>query len=546
MLLIVLIIIVYIKQRCNKYNKHSPYNIEQFANIELKNTEIEQGNKIIEQTIINNKKLKSNLENINKYYINSLTENILDLQTRNDDLQTKNLNINECDTTCQIKNINLIKNNELEIERLNKIIADIVIEDKELFIKNLVECINKNNSSNVNDGTNKQCISIPEGIGLLNEEGIVNYIKTLESKIKQESPKLNEFICRQCNIQDKEPDLDEDLFVYEEDEELKTVVRIDDSTCVQSCDEVKNIENQITEQEWKVKQALLDKKLQYMKEHQSHEDTKYDGISSKTLNKLFNPSFGDDKDTVLTEDELKNIHLNLTTQENNIRTYYIFILQKFIHTKKLKLATYTKIKNKNQKEINSLLATNKKKSCKIDCITKNLKKIKALNKNTKQYGDFNTNNKIKTEIKNLEKLILLINIDNRAVVINKIINCLTNNISIDKCIIIPETNYIKNIINLNESQFTDFIETKFAEKVGILNDTKLLSTINYDEDSYNITGISQKDPSTLQNSYVIPELTEFYNIAVHNKQESVGYFPSKHPISPFNSNSYKSQYDNPN
>ena len=223
MLLIVLIIIVYIKQRCDKYNRNAPFNIEQFANLELKNTEIDQGNKLIEQTIINNKKLKSNLENINKYYINSLIEKILDLQTKNDNLNADYLNINECDTTCQIKNLNLIKNNELEIERLNKIVKNIVIEDKELFIKNTVECITKNNSSNVNDGTNKQCINIPEGISLLNEEGIVNYIKTLESKIEQDAPKMNEFICRQCNIQNKDPEPNQELFVYEEDEELKTV-----------------------------------------------------------------------------------------------------------------------------------------------------------------------------------------------------------------------------------------------------------------------------------------------------------------------------------
>jgi hypothetical protein len=544
MLLIVLIIIVYIKQRCNKYNRHSPFNIEQFANIELKNTELEQSNKLIEQTIINNKKLKSNLENINKYYINILIEKILDLQTINDNLKTQNLNINECDATCQIKNLNLIKNNELEIERLNKIVDDIVIENKDIFIKNQVECINKNNSSNANNDTNKQCIEIPEGIALLNEKGIVNYIKILESKIKQVSPKVNEFICRQCNIQDKESESDEDLFVYVEGEELKTFKNIDDSTCIQSCSEIKQIENEITDQEWELKQELLDKQLQYMKEHQSQEDKKYDGIPSKTLNKLFNPSFENENEneTVLTEAELKDIQSKLATQENILRTYYIFILQQYIHTKKLKLATYNNIKNKNQKQIDILLAINKKETCKIKCVTKNLKKIDTLNKNTKLYGDPKTNNKIKNEIKKIEKLILLINIDNRVIVINNIIKCLNNNVNIKQCILIPENKYIKDIIQLTELQFIEFLETKFSKNIGILNDTKILSKINYDEDSYNITGISQKE--NISDMYVIPELTEFYNIAVNNKQEPVGYFNSKEPISPLNNNIYKTQYYN--
>jgi len=546
MLLIVLIIIVYIKQRCNKYSRHAPFNIEQFANIELKNTELEQSNKLIEQTIINNKKLKSNLENINKYYINILIEKILDLQTINDNLKTQNLNINECDTTCQIKNLNLIKNNELEIERLNKIVDDIVIENKDIFIKNQVECINKNNSSNANNDTNKQCIEIPEGIVLLNEKGIVNYIKILESKIKQESPKLNEFICRQCTIQNKDPEPkhNDDLFVYGEDDELKEDINIDESTCIKSCSEIKQIENEITEQEWKLKQALLDKQLQYMKEHNSQEDKKYDGVSLKTLNKLFNPSFENENEneTALTEAELKDIQSNLATQENILRTYYIFILQQYIHVKKLKLATYNNIKNKNQKEINILLETNKKKTCKIKCVTKNLKKIDTLNKNTKLYGDYKKNYKIKNEIKKIEKLILLINIDNRVIVINNIIKCLNNNVNIKQCILIPENKYIKDIIQLTELQFIEFLETKFSKNIGILNDTKILSKINYDEDSYNITGISQKE--NISDMYVIPELTEFYNIAVNNKQEPVGYFNSKEPISPLNNNIYKTQYYN--
>ena len=534
LLLLLLLLVVFIKKRCIKYNRRNPFTIEDFANIDVKNKEIELNNKLIKEALQNKKDINNKFENLNKYYLNIMLSKIFDYKQEINKLLELNKDTTQCDNKCQIINLNKVKNIEIEIKRINKIIdedIDLDIENKDDFIKNLNKCIKQNKS--LSEDKKKQCVIHPAELELLNEKELVQYIKNIEDKIESKNPDLDRFICKQCKIQeDSNEDLD--VYIYGEDDELEETIKLDEALCNQSCKEVEKIEKEISIEDWKKKQALLDKKLQYMKEHQTKDDDKSQGMQLKSLKTLFNPEFKDDENPIVVSPHNKKL-------EQQVRTYYIFRLLQYKYYREQHINNYNNITVKNKKKVQKLLDLNKNINCTIDCTIDNLKKVEVLNQEISKYGNIKVIKNHNDYIKRLTVLINYINIDNKTIIERKINYCLKAKHPIKTCIQFPVNKDIKDVIDMKEKEFMEFIDSKYSDTIGSREDSKLLSRINYNKDSYNITGFSKEDDN-INDIVNIPNLPDFYDMYLSQNKEDIGFIYSNNQVSPHENNIYKTQY----
>jgi vacuolar-type H+-ATPase subunit I/STV1 len=201
-------------------------------------------------------KLKDNLNKLNKYYIYTLLEKIFLKKTEINVLSTLVKYKNKCDNNCAFQSKRTINLLIQQIDNLNKLINDLEIINKDSFIIEQLKCITKNNinaqkeclniiEKNYNNNSitdedikkeciniykndedkleicqrstneinfdltkNKciekhkvnenECIKIPEEIEFMTQPNIIEYIKDIETQIKQQEPKLNRFLCYKC------------------------------------------------------------------------------------------------------------------------------------------------------------------------------------------------------------------------------------------------------------------------------------------------------------------------------------------------------------
>jgi hypothetical protein len=342
LIIILLLVIIYIKKRNCRYGYKNMESFEVECNEDdtdinedfIKKEEDEEYIRIIK---CDTKKLKTRVNNLHKYYIYKLLETVFLKKTEINVLSLLVKNKEQCGNECMLKTkrtISLLRN---QVSNLEKIINDFEVEDKDNFIKKQLICITKNNKrahqkcittikelyyndtksdedikkeciekyNKDEDGkytkddelckkpakeirfimsknkcieshkiNEKECIEIPEEIEFMTQSNISKYIKDLEEQIKQQEPKLNRFLCYTCikKIKDKKEELSES----------------EKAKCKEVCkDIVEDIQERKKEDYEKQKKLFLAQQQQ-MNEYYEKQYKQNDGITSKTLKKIFN------------------------------------------------------------------------------------------------------------------------------------------------------------------------------------------------------------------------------------------------------------------
>ena len=349
-IIILLLLLIYIKKRSNKYGYK---NIETFIDLDEKNEADDEYVKIIKE---NTEKLKKRLNNLHQYYIYKLLETVFLKKTEINILSLLVKNKKKCNNNCMLQTKRSIVIIQNQVGNLEKIINDFELEDKDDFIKKQLDCITKNNAnaqkecmkiiqSNYYDDkksdadikkecvdkygieeelcskpvseisfvmsknkcveshkvNEKECIEIPEEIEFMTQTNISKYIKDLEEQIKKQEPKLNRFLCYKCikRIKDVKDELKDG-----EKEECKKVCK----------DIVEDIQNKKKEDYEKQKKLFLAQQQQ-MNEYYEKQYKQNDGITSKTLQKIFN---GEEAVSDSENNDIYDIYKNINVKKYKI------------------------------------------------------------------------------------------------------------------------------------------------------------------------------------------------------------------------------------
>jgi hypothetical protein len=447
LLLIIFLIIIYIKNRNCKYGYA---NIETFevecnedkTNINKDFIKKEEDEEYIRIIKCDTKKLKKRLNNLHQYYIYKLLETIFLKKTEINILSLLVKNEKKCSNNCLLqtkRSIALLKN---QVGNLEKIINDFELEDKNNFIEKQLVCISKINAkaqeeclniiqSNYNDDkrsdddirkeciekytideelckksaeeisfvmtknkcveshkrNEKECVEIPEEIEFMTQPNTYKYIKDIEEQIKQQEPKLNRFLCYKCikRIKDKK-----DVLNINEKEECKKVCK----------DIVEDIQEKKKEDYEKQKKLFLAQQQQ-MNEYYEKQYKQSDGVTSKTLQKIFNGedavSNSDNRDNDI-NDIYKHIDIEKhTISEVRFNELYNKVNSKLNQHVKLKRDDFNDMyilfnnnyTNKYQTYLSQMLIILKKKN--ILNILKN--NIKTINEEEKEYETASNENR---------------------------------------------------------------------------------------------------------------------------------------------------------
>mgnify|MGYP006076909245 CR=1 FL=1 len=339
------------------------------------------------------KKIKKRLSNLHQYYIYKMLETIFLKKTEINVLSLLVKNENKCNNYCMLKtkrNIALITN---QVSNLEKIINDFELEDKDSFIEEQLKCITKNNikaqkecmkiiQSNYYDDkkseddikkecvdkygiddeicsksateisfimsknkcieshkTNeKECIKIPEEIEFMTQPNISKYIQELEEQIKKQEPKLNRFLCYKCikRIKDEKDELNDD-------EKIK---------CKEVCkDIVEDIQERKKEDYEKQKKIFLEQQQQ-MNEYYEKQYKQNDGITSKTLKKIFN---GEESEAGSENEYIYDIYNNIDVKKYKITE---FRFNEIFHKINKKINNNVELNNAELKDLEILFNNN--------------------------------------------------------------------------------------------------------------------------------------------------------------------------------------------
>ena len=347
--LIIFLIIIYINNRNKKYGFN---NIESYIDLGKQSKVDDKYINIINE---NTEILKDKLNELNQYYIYKLLETIFLKKTEINILNLLMKNESKCNSNCMVTSKRNIISLEAEINYLNNMIHKLEIKDKDTFIKNQLICISDINANSNEECLNilesnyykdtktddeirtecitkysldnilckkptdeirftmsknkcieshskkeNKCIKIPEEIEFMTQPNIYKYIKDLEEQIKQQEPKLNRFLCYKCIKKFK--DGNGELNVRDKEQ------------CKKVC---KNIIEDIQDKkkgDYIIQQRLFLKQQQLINEYYEKQYKQSDGITSKTLKKIFN---GEDAISNSYEEDINDIYkyINVTKHE---------------------------------------------------------------------------------------------------------------------------------------------------------------------------------------------------------------------------------------
>ena len=351
--LIIFLIIIYIKNRNCKYGYD---NIEPYINLGKKS---EVDDKYVNVINENTEILKEKLNKLNQYYIYKLLETIFLKQTEINILELLMKNETKCDSNCMLQTKRNIISLTSQINYLNEMINNFEIKDKDNFIEKQLVCISKINAkareeclniiqSNYYDDkrsnddirkeciekysldeelckkspneisfvmsknkcveshrrNEKECVEVPEEIEFVTQPNIYKYIKDIEEQIKQQEPKLNRFLCYKCikRIKDEKDELN-----ISDKEECKRVCK----------DIVEDIQNKKKGDYLKQKKLFLAQQQQ-MNEYYEKQYKQSDGITSKTLQKIFNGEDAVSDNNSSSDNDINDIFKHIDIKKNTI------------------------------------------------------------------------------------------------------------------------------------------------------------------------------------------------------------------------------------
>jgi hypothetical protein len=517
LLLIIFLIMIYIKNRNCIYGYN---NIEPYINLDKKS---DVGKEYVNIITENTEILKEKLNRLNQYYVYKLLELIFLKKTEKIILSTFVKNKTKCDVKCMEQTNHNISLLNTQINNLNNMISKFEIKDKDNFIKKQLQCITKNSRKTQNNclgilqgnyyNDNKSdddiknecikkykidaklcrrpateisfimsknkcvesrkvnttdCIKIPEEIEFMTHPNISKYIKDIEKQIKKQEPKLNRFLCYKCinRFDDAKNKLE-----YTSKDECKEV-------CKEIVEEIQN-KKKI---DYMTQQRLFLKQQQQMNEYYEKQYKQSDGVTSQTLQKIFN---GEE-----------------AISDDNYSKYDITDIYKYIDVTKHKISEieFNRLYNKVNSKLNQHVKLNKDDFNDMYILFNN-------NYTNNYYDELLVILQLLNSIRNLNNNISLTsrkNLNN-----NTLLNILKNNIK---------------TINEEEKEY----ETASNENRDILSHS------GYDKQLLSST--------TDKKHFTIPNLPEFYDLSKIQKDLTVNYRDLQGSPLPMTNNIYDSKF----